>query len=101
VAPCSGHRATMIAIGCLAETPPLPGFEIIITHEPRDPVTSRLNTIFAQLDMHARRTVAFVRRRELRPDMRNRCTGQITISSSCRRLGPRCRPLHGVTHDIH
>ena len=81
----------MIAVGRLAKTPPLPGFEAVLTHKSRDPVTTCLDPVFAQFGMHARRAVALVRRRELRPDMRNRCTGQITISSNCRRLGPRCR----------
>ena len=48
------NRANVVAVGCLAKAPPLPGLETIVAHQSRDPVASCLNTVFAQLGIHAR-----------------------------------------------
>jgi hypothetical protein len=44
----------MVTVCRFAKTPPLTGFEAIVAHQPRDPVTPRSNPAFTQFSMHAR-----------------------------------------------
>ena len=63
------NRPAMAAAGGLFETAFLTRFQIIITHQPGNPVASGDDTVLNEISVHVRASISLLRQAKTLPDM--------------------------------